>query len=221
MIKLFFIDRIVFFIGLTGIILTGCTKHDTLVISGLLTDPNQAIPVGGATVELWTQRIESGIFIANYNLSGTSISGTDGRFLFEIDYKSYTGIKLIFAKAGYHGWTVDLNAEKVKDDGGIDAEYQMLPKAVLEIHVVNDNPYDSDDYFEFRLLNGFTNCEACCKGDKYQFFGTQIDQIILCQVIGHQDIMIQWQKHKNGEETSETDIYFIKAFDTTGIVLSY
>lgn len=219
--KIVFVYRMVLMISLAGILLTGCRKNDTLMISGLLTDPNQAIPIGGATVELWTQRIESGIFIANYSLAGTSITGTDGRFTFEIDYKSYTGMRLVFAKAGYHGWTVDLNAEKVKEDGGIDAEYQLLPKAVLEIHVVNENPFDSDDYFEFRLLNGFTDCEVCCKGDKYQFYGTQIDQTILCQVIGHQNIMIQWQKHKNGEQISETDVYFIKAFDTTGIILNY
>jgi hypothetical protein len=219
--KIKFFIRIVFFVVFTSLAITGCRKHDTLLISGLVTDPNQAVSLGGVTVELWTQRIESGIFFANYDLAGTSISGTDGRFSFELDYKSYTGIRLIFAKAGYYGSTADLNADQIKKEGGIDAQYQMLPKAVLEIHVVNASPFDSEDYFEFRLMNGFNNCEVCCKSDKYQFYGTQIDQVILCQVIGYQDIMIQWAKHKNGEQTSKTDIYFIKAFDTTGIEFSY
>jgi hypothetical protein len=219
--KFFFKNRLFVFLGMAGIFLTGCTKNENLTISGLLTDPNQAIPVGGTTVELWTQRIESGVFLANYSLMGTVISGTDGRFQFEMENKNYTGIRLIFARAGYFGWTLDLNADQVREEGGIDAVYQMLPKAVIEIHVVNDYPVDDNDYFEFRLLNGFTDCEACCTGEKYKFFGTQIDQVVLCQVIGHQDIMIQWQKQKNGEQISSTDVYFVKAFDTTGIVLSY
>jgi len=201
--------------------LTLCTRHETIIIAGEVTDPNQGVPVAEATVELWTQRIESGVFMANYSLAGTRITNSGGRFSFELDYKSYTGLKLVFARAGYYGWTLELNADEIKREGGIDADYQMLPKAVLRIHVMNVAPVDDDDYFEFRLLNGFTSCEVCCNSEKYQFYGMQVDQEILCQIIGHQDILIQWSKRKDDEQNGQTDSYFVKAFDTTRIEFHY
>jgi len=213
--------RILLIAFVSQFFLLGCTRHETLVISGNLEDPNQGIPVGGATVELWTQRIEAGIFRANYDLAGTRITDTGGRFSFEMDYRNYTGLKLIFAKAGYYGWTLELNTEEVKSEGGVDARYQILPKAVLQIHVLNAQPANEQDYFEFRLLNGFTSCEVCCKSEMYQFSGMTIDQEVLCQIIGHQNILIRWSKRKNDEQVFRTDTFFIKAFDTTRIELIY
>jgi protocatechuate 3,4-dioxygenase beta subunit len=62
-------------IVLLGLLLNGCRKEDFIPVSGLITDPNLAIPVEGAKVELWTQQIEGGIFAANYVLAGTNSTG--------------------------------------------------------------------------------------------------------------------------------------------------
>jgi hypothetical protein len=130
-------------------------------------------------------------------------------------------MKLTLSKTGYYGWEVPVNVEKVKSENGLDAEYQLLPKATLEIHVVNSEPFDDLDYFEFRLLNGFTSCDECCKGEKYQFQGLSINQTITCQVVGHQDIIIQWSKRKNGQQIIQNEPHFIRAFETTVINLHY
>jgi len=205
------------FILLLGLLLNGCRKENFIPVSGLITDPNQAIPVAGVNVEIWTQQIESGIFSANYILAGTIITGSDGKFLLNLENENYTGIRLIFSKEGYFGWETDLNLDLVKNDHRYFAEYQLLPKATLQIRVKNSKPYNSDDYFEFRILNGYSVCEACCKGEKYQFAGMDIDLTIDCQTVGHQNIIFQWSKRKNGEQIFKTEIHFIKAFETTVI----
>jgi hypothetical protein len=202
-------------------ILSGCRKEETIVISGLMFDPNQEIPVGQVKVELWTQEIEGGIFSANYVLYETVNTGNDGMFIFNPEKKNYTGIRLIFSKEGYYGWEADVNIDKVNQEKSHYAEYQLLPEARLRIRVKNTQPFDADDYFEFRILNGYTSCAECCKGEKYQFTGSGIDQTIDCRSAGHQDILIQWSKRKNNEQVIKTESFFIEAFKTTEINFNY
>ncbi|HBB90519.1 MAG: hypothetical protein A2X22_04285 [Bacteroidetes bacterium GWF2_49_14] len=202
-------------------LLTACKKEEQIVISGRIADPNMGIPVAGVRVEIWTQHIESGIFVANFTLDGSILTGTDGRFSFSLGSKSYTDIKLIFSREGYFGWESPLNMESVKKNHGIDADFEMIPKATIEIHVLNSEPFDNKDYFEFRILNAFTTCEECCKGEKYQFFGEPIDQVLTCISAGHQDLIIQGLKRKNGEEIVINQSIFLKEFETTVIHLNY
>jgi hypothetical protein len=206
---------------LVSILMMSCRKENFIPISGLITDPNQAIPVENAKIEIWTQHIEGGIFEANYTLISTVTTGLDGTFLFNLENKNFTGIRLIFSKQGYFGWQADLNIEKVKSSQSYYAEYLLLPRARLHIRVVNSFPVNSNDYFEFRILNGYSDCEECCKAEKYQFTGLNIDQTIDCQTVGHQFTLIQWSKNKNGEQTSKTESYFINAFETSEIELKY
>lgn len=204
------------------ILLAGsCKKDEYMEISGLMTDPNQGIPVEGVRIELWTQKLEAGIFSANYNLEGTEETGTDGRFTFSLVFRNYTSVKLVFSREGYFGWETTVNSDVLLNERSHFAEYQILPKAWMEFHVVNSEPVDAQDYFEFRLLNGFTGCEECCKSEKYQFTGISVDQKILCQIAGHQEVMVQWSKRKNDEQIFKTNLFFVKAFDTTRIAFNY
>lgn len=201
--------------------LTTCRKEEPIVISGKVFDPNQEIPVDQVRVELWTQLIEGGIFSANYTLAETTTTVNDGTFSFNLVKKNYTGIRLSFSKTGYFGWESDLNMDKINNQNSHFADYQLLPKAWLHIRVKNAEPVGSDDYFEFRILNGYTGCEDCCKGEKYQFTGYEIDQTLDCQTSGHQLVMIQWSKRKNGEQIIRTESFFIPAFQTTDINFNY
>jgi hypothetical protein len=207
---------------LASVILAGsCKKEEYMEISGLMTDPNRAGPVQGVRVELWTQKLESGIFSANYHLEGSLETGIDGRFSFNPAFKNYTSVNLIFSHDNYFGWETTVNADVLLNNRKHFAEYQILPKAWIEFHVVNADPFDNGDYFDFRLLNGFTGCEECCRSEKYQFAGMAVDQMILCQIAGHQNVLIQWSKRKDDEQVFKTDLFFIEAFDTTKIGFTY
>jgi hypothetical protein len=198
-----------------------CKKEEGLIISGTMTDPNQSIKVVGAMVEVWTQRIISGVFEANFRLAGEQVTGVDGKFEIKLESENYTGIKLIISKSGYFGWESLLNLEDFNNNKGHNAEYQLIPKAWLVIHIYNKEPFDFGDYFDIRLLNPYTNCEECCKGNDYEFIGMDINQTIECISAGHQDLIFQWSKRKNKEQVVKTESIFVKALDTTRIELIY
>lgn len=206
---------------LLGLFLTSCRKDEQLSVSGLVTDPNQDIPVSQAKVEIWTQQIESGVLSVNYILAGTAYAGADGRFQFELQNKNYTGIRLIISHDGYFGIQSEVDLGTLKNDRQFFAEYFLIPEAFLRIHVQNSDPFDSGDFFDFRIINGYNECEDCCKGVKYEFSGRDIDQVIDCRTSGNREIQIQWSKRKNGLQVYKNEIFFIKAFETTLIELSY
>ena len=97
----------------------------------------------------------------------------------------------------------------------------MQAKAWLEIQIKNQNPIDIQDYFEIRILNGFTNCEECCNGEVLKFQGMDIDQTILCQMLGESDVVIRWNSRKDGEQTGGEKLIFVPSFDTTRMVFAY
>ncbi len=202
-------------------VLTGCKKDYSFLIAGSVMDPNQNIKVEGVQVQVWTQRITSGIFEANYKLAGEQVTGPDGAFSIELEAANFTSVKLIFSKAGYFGWEAPLNLDNLKNNHGVTADYQLLPKAWVRLHVYNKDPFDTGDYFDYRLLNPFSDCEECCKEADYEFFGMLVDQVVECQTAGQQDLIIRWSKRKNKELTIQTETFFIKAFDTTRIELTY
>jgi len=208
-------------IPITVITLAGCAKKDRIEISGTLLDPNQGISVSGAKVELWTRLIESGVFTANYHLEETQVSDKEGKFSFDLPVKNWTGIRLVFSKRGYYGWEYEVNMNQVNNYHAVTSDFQLLPKAWAKFLVKNNNPFDDSDYFEFRIMNGYTGCDICCHGEKYQFFGLAVQQDILCQLVGHQDVIIQMSTRKNGEQVFSTRSWFVPAFDTTEIELYY
>jgi hypothetical protein len=200
---------------------SGCAKEDLYFVSGLLTDPNLQVPVSGATVRIWTQKIESGIFTANYKLVGEFVTAADGKFSFKLANATYTGVRLVFSHSGYFGWESQVNTAELSKDQAFFKEYQMLPKAWLRIHVVNGEPFNEADFFEYRILNAYTACEECCQEGARQYYGMAIDQTSECMTSGHQDILIQWSKRKNKIQDVRTESFFVTAFDTTRIELVY
>ena len=202
-------------------IMQGCKKTDIVEVSGKMYDPNQEVPIEGVRVELWTQSIESGIYSANFSHMGTELSGADGNFLFDVENKNWAAMRIHFSKENYYSWEHNVNMEDIKNLHSSHLVYQMLPKAWIKFHIQNTQSVDQNDYFEFRLMNGYTGCEECCHGEKYQFSGISVDQTIICQVTGHMEIMIQWSKRKDGEQRYQTDTYFVSAFDTTSIHFMY
>ena len=97
----------------------------------------------------------------------------------------------------------------------------MQAKSWIEISIKNENPVDSQDYFDLRIMNGFTDCEFCCTGEILKFYGTDVDQVIICQMIGHTEAAVRWNKKKGGEQTGDVDLIFLPALDTARVEYHY
>lgn len=204
------------------VLLLSCSKKDDgIVISGTIIDSNQGVDIGGVSVEIWAQKIESGIFSAHYDNYGTQITDEKGRFSFNLENQTYASIKLTFSQTYYYYWESFIDGREVNNKYLHDETYEMQPKAWIEFVVKNINPIDLEDYFEFRIMNGTTECEFCCENDLIIFSGMEVEQEWLCQMVGHTNINISWNSRKGGTQKGDKKIIFLPAFDTTRVELLY
>ena len=130
-------------------------------------------------------------------------------------------VKLSFSKDNYYSWDYEIDGEVLKNDFLHHETYQMQAKAWLQFIIKNESPVDSGDHFDFRIMNGYTDCETCCSNETMIFTGTDIDQEFICQMIGHSDVAIRWNSRKGGEQKGDVELIFIPSFDTTKVEFVY
>ena len=202
--------------------LVSCKKKDDFIlISGKLIDPKQNINISGVRVELWAQKIESGIYSAYYDSYGSQLSNSSGEFSFELENNTFASVKLSFSKDNYYFWEYEIDGDVLKNVLFHDETYQMQPKAWIKLLVKNENPVDGSDYFDLRIMNGLTQCEECCTNEVLKFQGADVDEEIICQLLGHEDISIRWNSRKGAIQKGDVKLIFVPAFDTTSIQLFY
>ena len=211
-----------FGISLLVVLAISCKKkEDFITVSGKMTDPNQGIDIEGVKVDLWAQKIESGIYSAHYDNYGTLLTDEKGDFSFELENNTYASVKLSFSKKDYYYWEYEIDGDVIKNNYLHNKTYQMQAKAWLQILIKNENPIDFQDYFDFKILNGFTDCEFCCTDETKIFRGMDVDQEIVCQMIGHEEILLRWNSKKEGKQTGDLKRMFLPAFDTLRVELIY
>ncbi len=196
-------------------------KPDDLVVQGTVISTHENLNLAGVNVELYTRKLESGIYTANYELYGSVETDPSGHFVFYLPRETWASLQLLFAKDGYFNWEYEIEGDVLKSDAGFDEMFSMNPKAWLSIHIENKTPVNETDAFEYRILNGTENCEACCSNSRQMFLGTSVNESKLCQIIGQQEIIIQWNLMKGGQTTGGTKSFYIPKGDTTLIEFVY
>ena len=70
-------------------------------------------------------------------------------------------------------------------------------------------------------FESLAQCEDCCSGEVLKFQGTEIDEEIICQVVGHEDIGIRWNSRKSSIQKGDVELIFVPSFDTTRVQLIF
>lgn len=210
-----------FLLPLFGI-LCSCHKNiDFISVAGTLISINENITVQGVKVELYTKKIESGIYSAYYDLFDTIETDANGQFDFHLPNKTWASVKVYFSKSGYFNLEHEIEGDLLRSSVGFNEDFNIDPKAWLKLKIKNVDSSFVDDIFDYRIVNGTRNCDACCDSSKKLFEGKNVDEEIICRVVGHQEIMIHWNQTVEGKTTGRQVIYFVPAFDTTLIEFYY
>lgn len=202
--------------------LSSCHKNEEFVsIAGTVLSLNENSTVANVKVELYTRKIESGIYSANYDLFEIIESDEDGKFEFLLPNKTWSSVKIFFSKDGYFNFEHEIEGDILRSSAGFNEDFNLDPKAWLKFKIQNIDTALDSDIFDYRILNGTRNCELCCTSTRQVFEGVGVDVETICKVIGHQEILIHWNTTSDGVTTGKQEIYFVPAFDTTLIEFHY
>ena len=72
-------------------------KQDDLIIQGTVKSINEDISLEGVSIELYTRKVESGIFSANYVLFGSAMTSHLGEFSFAFCNAFFISALFMFA----------------------------------------------------------------------------------------------------------------------------
>lgn len=203
-------------------ILGSCHKNQEFIkIGGTVVSLNENSMVAGVKVELYTRKIESGIYSANYNLFEIIESDENGKFEFLLPNITWASVKVFFSKEGYYNLEHEIQGDVLRSSGGFNEDFNLDPKAWLKFKIQNIDTSSENDMLDYRILNGTRSCDACCTSSRKLFEGENVNVETICRIIGHQNILIQWNTTVNGVIVGKQEMYFVPAFDTTLIEYYY
>ena len=203
-------------------LLTNSCKENknSIIISGIVEDPNHQIRLENVTVNLYSQKIESGAYSSNFQLDETTVTNSRGEFSFSQPL-SYTPVfELKFEKDNYFSFSEEFSSEEFTNSEYTN-QYEMFPEGYLKLHIKNVYPNFAGDILIYSFPEPELYCNDCCSNSDHKFTGKDIDEYIICKTCGNQDIILNWFVNENGNPSDFSENVFITAFDTTNFLIEY
>ncbi len=203
-------------------LIISCKPNERVItISGTIYDPNIEQLVEGVNVSLYTQSSSGGTFSFTFVKQETTVSDVNGKFSFEHKYNYTTAYKIEFNRNNYFSNSFEFNSEGIPNDDKYEKDFLLYPQAGIRIHVVNQYPFDENDKIKFRIIDWQTQCETCCFTSFHEITGTNINEVIECNVFGEKEYTVEYLTWKNENQNASHRIVFCPAFEASEVEISF
>ena len=192
-----------------------------ITIEGAVYDPNLEQVVVGVDVSLYTQSGSGGTFNLSFVKQETTVSDENGKFLFEHTYDYTSAYKIEFEKENYFSNSFEFQSEAIPNDDIYNKDFLLYPQAGIKIHIVNQYPFDENDKIKFRIIDWQTQCESCCYTSFHEMIGTNINEVLECNLFGEKEYTVEYLTWKNGNQNASHRIVFCPAFETSDVEISF
>ncbi|MFO7723364.1 MAG: carboxypeptidase-like regulatory domain-containing protein [Bacteroidales bacterium] len=204
------------------LISTGCKKEeDKIIIEGIVNDPAQSIPVEGADVFLYGKVFEGGMFNPDPSVIAYAVTGTDGKFLININQVKASDFEIRVEKPHYFPFMEVLDNNEIAAGKTYKPAYTLNPEGWLKLRVQNINPYSSADLIAYKIESDNPSCSSCCNSNYVQGQGTLYDATSTCRSKGGKEVLIIYNVHKAGNSKIDSATVLLPVFDTAYYHLQY
>ena len=202
-------------------LLSTCKKEDLeLTINGIVQDPNLALVLSSASIQLAAKEISGGTFNNNFNTVANTSTNSNGQFSLTFERKTVSEYRIRVSKNGYFEKEVFITGDAVQPDSPYNVSIEAIPQAFYSLRVQNTNPIDDSDRISYRNTNADLEC-SCCTNQTVTLIGQQIDTSYTCVHEGAKWLKYYYEVEKNGNTNSFIDSIFLTAFDTTSNHIQY
>ncbi|MFH2142543.1 MAG: hypothetical protein ABIJ97_08985 [Bacteroidota bacterium] len=211
----------IFFLCLIIVVFSCKKKEDKILLSGTISDPNKNSVISDVKINLSAQLIENGTWNSNYTNLTEVFSDSEGKFDIETANVRASKFKLTLFKENYILNEVFIDQENIIANELYEDNFNIYSESHLTIFVINQYPFNSNDYLKYRILNGTISCTECCDDEYLSFTGQSINDTISCTIPGNQQITIEWQVIKNSNPANYTQNIDIQEFTTSEFSIIY
>ncbi len=204
------------------LLMVSCKPDKRIItISGSIYDPNLEQFIEDVEVTVYTQSSEAGTFNYSFTKAGSTNSDKLGNFSFQIPFEYTLAYRLEFNKENYFSDSYEFQSEVIPADNIYNKEYYLLPQATINIHVINEYPYDENDLIKVRIIDWQEQCEECCFTGLLEFAGTSIDETKDCKLFGEKEYTVEYITWKNGNQNASHKIVYCPAFEVSNVEISF
>lgn len=154
--------------------LGACKKKDiTYTVEGTITDETFGQSLAGATVSLY--EVPAGGATPT-DLVATVITGSDGKYSFEIKREKIEEYRIDVSKNLYFGTSQSFHADDLSTNETNVFTHSVTAMSWVKLHFINT---DADQDLKYIRQSGKTGCAECCAATE-QFLYGEIDTSVYC-----------------------------------------
>ena len=192
-----------------------------MIVSGNIVDTYLHTPVGNVFVELYAQKIESGVWSNNFSSLGSLTTDANGYFSISFENIRSSGYKLLLHKSKYFDSEILINPENIQAGKEYKQDFGIYSEAFLKMRVVNVIPATSADQISYSITDGFINSTGCFPDSTFTYTGAQVDVTKKGMVYGAKWIKFNWYVTSFGNTIQHKDSIQSIPFDTVSYTISY
>ncbi len=204
-------------------LLLQCNKEheNTIIVKGKISSPNEGIKVEGARVTIAASKIEGGTYNPNYQDIASMLTNANGNYTFEFEEEQAIGYKISAKKDNYFEEVLEFNADELQGGHTHTYNFDVYGQGYIQLHVKNNQPYNSDDIIAYSFTDGYKDCTNCCSDNAINGTGMQYDETLICKTNGNQNVTVSWEYQKNGNTFTNSEVIFCPVFDTAFFEILY
>lgn len=206
------------------ILLISCKKEDKreeVVFKGNVAVEFVDETAANIDVIVYGKVYESGSFNTTSKKLGSSTTDHNGDYEVTIPSQNYVELSIKAESEKFFPHLQNLNVDAIENNEDNEVDFSVKPKATLRITIRNANPFNHEDYAEYRNFRTFDDC-ACCSGSPIEFFGTDVDTTFSCDLYGGHYMLYRLRYNRTFDQTIDIiDSILCEPFETTELELNY
>ena len=207
---------------LAFLLLVSCSKdRNKLLFSGQVYSPNESKNLSGITVELRAQLIESGTYNSNYQLLQKVTTDGGGKYSITNDNVRASSFKITAYSDNYIPSETTISSDLVSVGETYQKNFNIYPKAYLNIYVKNVAPANSTDEITISVIHSSPDCDICSDISNLVLKGDTINDTLICLVYGNQTITVNYTLNTNSGVSQHSHDEYCPAFETKEFSINY
>lgn len=196
----------------------GCKKDKDQLSFGGTVKRAHVGPLSNVQVTAQHQEVVNGVFNSEYTSLGATQTDVSGQFEIPFNTATYTSLRLVFNKEGYHKKTLIIDPQIFEETDRVAKNVTLYTQSSITLHVLDG--LDDFDQLLVRYVDASFDC-VCCDAEWKYFDQPNIDTTLSCMVYGDQFVHYQYRLINTQIDTLINDSVFCSPFENQSIELSY
>jgi hypothetical protein len=209
-------------VGMAAYCLVGCRPEPTgqLQIQVQTQHADLGTDVPNIQLDLERRVLMDGILNGNYEAVADAVTDATGMATLDFQRVNAWDYRLTASGTHWFNWVESINPDIFIDSEVLAIDHEVMPSALVAIHLVNANPLQPDDAIEFRTLN-IPGAYPTCSNAWEVHTGLDVNVQRTCRIEADRYLPFIYRVYRNNEWTETLDSLYIAQGDSAALTIAW